>query len=763
MGKAVLRGVAAACKLCFEINRLTEGPAMNSIGKVRRHRAGTLMTTKKSAAKRSAARMTPDLDAVDAPDAAGHLLCLIRRGKIVDINAMGRRLLGVRSKKAAIGRAFSGFVHRSDKPLVRARIAEVAKAGQPVPMRLIRGKATDVPVIVTLSAVGNDTYLIDARDAGVYQSEIDDLSKRHKSLEKNLADTTAAVAAERNHRRRAEDKAVLAEKILNNLGQAVMILDEEFHVTSVNPAYSRITGYSLKSVVGKPPSFDQAIAKDAALYAELWRRLSADGRWEGEFWNRRKDKSDYAEHLSISAIKDDAGRVQHYAAVINDVTQRKEDEDRIRYQANYDALTGLPNRGLFLDRVGQAINNMRRANSKLGLMFIDLDGFKLVNDTLGHDVGDMLLCEAADRLNTCIRSGDTVARLGGDEFTVIMPNLVDPRHTPLLAQRILDELAKPFVLGGQEAFVSASIGITIFPDDAEDAVGLLKNADTAMYRAKEQGKANYQFYTADLNQEVKERLTIKTGLQKALERDEFVLHYQPKLDVETGDITSCEALMRWQTQDMGVVSPARFIPVLEETGQVVEVGAWALKTACLQHNAWREAGLPAVRIAVNLSARQLRELSFVDLVTDILNETKVEPEGIEIEITESMLMSDAQRAVVTLRTLSGLGLHIAMDDFGTGYSSLSYLKRFPIDTIKIDRSFVADITTSQDDAEIIRTIITMGQTLNRGVVAEGVETQDQFNLLRSYDCDVIQGYFISPPLPGDKFTKFHKDWTAKQK
>jgi diguanylate cyclase (GGDEF)-like protein/PAS domain S-box-containing protein len=750
------------------VRRAAEGAAMTLMSGLRKGDAGTSMATKTSGAKTASAKASApprgnsDLSLGDAPDTPGQLLCLVRRGKIVDINAMGRRLLGVRSKKGIVGRAFSAFVHQKDKPLVRTRIAAVADAGEAVPMCLIRGKGTQVSVIATISRIDGDAYLIDARDAGVFKSEIDALTERHDGLKRDLAARDSAIEAERAKRREAQEQADLAEKILNSLGQAVMILDDEFRVTAVNRAYSALTGYSAKQVLGKAPTFDQAIAKDAALYAELWRCLSSEGRWSGEFWNRRRNKTDYAEQLSISAITDDAGRVHNYAAVINDVTQRKEDEERIRYQANYDALTGLPNRGLFLDRLSQAINNMRRANSKLGLMFIDLDGFKLVNDTLGHDVGDMLLCEAAERLNACVRSGDTVARLGGDEFTVIMPNLVDPRHTPLLAQRILDELAKPFILNGKEAFVSASIGITIFPDDADDAVGLLKNADTAMYRAKEQGKANYQFYTADLNQEVQERLTIKNGLSKALERDEFVLYYQPKLDVQSDEITSCEALMRWQNDDLGFVSPGRFIPVLEETGQVVEVGAWALRTACRQHVEWREAGLPPMRIAVNLSARQLRELSFVDVVKDIMSETGVEPDGIEIEITESMLMSDAQRAVVTLRTLSDLGLHIAMDDFGTGYSSLSYLKRFPIDTIKIDRSFVADITTNADDAEIIRTIITMGQTLNRGVVAEGVETQEQFDLLKSYACDVIQGYLISRPLPGDDFTTFHKSWTASR-
>jgi diguanylate cyclase (GGDEF)-like protein/PAS domain S-box-containing protein len=552
-------------------------------------------------------------------------------------------------------------------------------------------------------------------------------------------------------------KPSLIAKVMDHLAEAVVILDAEFRVASVNPAFTAITGYTAKDVTGRAPPFLPALRRDKGLYAAMRTALAGAGRWEGEVWDARRNGEAYAERLSIAAIADDDGRVQHYAAVITDVTRRKQDEERIRYQANFDALTGLPNRALFLDRLTQALPTMARAGARLGLMFIDLDGFKLVNDTLGHDFGDHLLREAAVRLGKCVRSGDTVARLGGDEFTVIMPNLHEPRDAPLVANRVLEALAKPFDLKGHEAFVSASIGITIFPDDARDANGLLRNADTAMYRAKEQGKANFQFYTADLNREVKERLIVKNGLGKALERNEFSLYYQPKLDLKSGRITSVEALMRWHNRDLGMVSPARFIPVLEETGLVVEVGAWAIRTACAQHKAWKDAGLPPLRVAVNLSARQLREISFVSVLESALKESGVGPNGLEIEITESMLMSDSARTVVALRDLSDMGVRIAMDDFGTGYSSLSYLRRFPIDTIKIDRSFVADIVSNPDDAEIIRTIITMGQTLNRWIVAEGVETEEQMALLKGYTCDEIQGYYLSPPLPADKLTRFMQE------
>lgn len=433
----------------------------------------------------------------------------------------------------------------------------------------------------------------------------------------------------------------------------------------------------------------------------------------------------------------------------HDISLRKERDERIQIQANYDTLTGLPNRSLFLDRLNQGMIRSEREDKKLALMFIDLDGFKYVNDTLGHHVGDLLLKKAAKRLTDCMRSSDTVARLGGDEFTIIMPSLDDPARISLAAQRILDALAKPFQLNDEEAIVSGSIGITVFPDDATDANDLLRNADAAMYRAKDQGKATFHYYTADLNEEVKERVAIKTGLSKAMERNEFSLHFQPKLDLQSDCFTGVEALMRWNSAELGFVTPNRFIPSLEETGLVIEVGEWVICQACEQHLKWIDGGLPPIRIAVNLSARQLREPSFVAIVEDVLRKYEISPQFLEIEITESMLMSDSNAIVTALDQLHDMGIHVSMDDFGTGYSSLSYLKRFPIDTIKIDRSFVAEIANDPDYAEIIKTIISMGKTLNRKIIAEGVETEEQLSILRDYNCDEIQGYFISRPMPAD--------------
>jgi diguanylate cyclase (GGDEF)-like protein/PAS domain S-box-containing protein len=595
------------------------------------------------------------------------------------------------------------------------------------------------------------------KDITVRKNAEENLRLAHDQLEIRVEERTSELTEEIGVRRKAEERLRLAAEVIANLTEAVVIVDKRFRTTAINPAFSSITGYREVDVLGKMPPFYKSLKKDKDLFERMWKEINTHGRWEGEYWNKKKNGTEIAVRLSVSVITDDDGKELQFAAVLTDITKRKQDEERIYYQANYDALTDLPNRALFHDRLNQGLATMSRLGRKLGLMFIDLDGFKLVNDTLGHDIGDLLLQETATRLSNCIRSGDTVARLGGDEFTVVMPSLLDPKHAPLLAQRILDTLAKPYNLKGHESFISGSIGVTIFPDDATDANELIKNADSAMYRAKEQGKANYQFFTPDMNADVKERLILKNGLSKALENGEFQLHYQPKLDIQTNTITGVEALMRWQNEELGLISPVKFIPVLEETGMVVEVGEWALWTACEQHKAWLAAGMPPIRIAVNLSARQLREVSFVPMMKRVLKESGVKPESLEIEITESMLMTDSAKAIISLGELHEMGLHLAMDDFGTGYSSLSYLKKFPIDTIKIDRSFVADIETNEDDAEIIKTIINMGRTLNRKVVAEGVETSRQLSMLKKYRCDEIQGYFFCKPQASDPLTTFLLD------
>ncbi|MFQ5765686.1 MAG: putative bifunctional diguanylate cyclase/phosphodiesterase [Rhodospirillales bacterium] len=674
-------------------------------------------------------------------DSAPYLVCLCEGGAVTYLNETGKRWLKLRSAKSAVGRPFRDFVHRRDREALADLMDGAGGDERRATLRLARGKNGFFDAKITVKPLDGgrrDAFMVQAHDI-------------------------TALQAEQEARRRVEENLNLAGQVISNLNDGVLILDARRRVTAVNPAFTRITRYEERDLVGKPPPFRRVLGENRAQYARMWKTIEREGRWEGEYWTKTKEGEDYAERLSVSTITDDDGEVSQYATVINDITERKQDEERIRYQANYDELTGLPNRSLFLDRLNQTLAAASRNRDKVGLMFIDLDGFKLVNDTLGHDIGDLLLQEAAERLKHCVRATDTVARLGGDEFTVVMPRLHDPRVAPLVAQRILDSLAQTFQLNGHETFVSASVGITVYPEDATEVSDLLRNADGAMYQAKERGKANYQFFTDELNRELQERMVIKNGLAKAMDQGELALHYQPKMNLESGAVTGVEALMRWDSEELGSMAPNRFIPVLEETGMVIEIGEWAIRTACAQHRKWRDRGLPPVRVAVNLSTRQLHEISFVSVFERALKENGIGADGLEIEITENMLMSDAAGTVAALHALHDLGIHVTMDDFGTGYSSLSVLKRFPIDSIKIDGSFVADIATSADDAEIIRTIITMGKTLNREVVAEGVENQKQVDLLREYRCDQIQGYFICPPVPAQEITEFLMEKIAPPK
>jgi diguanylate cyclase (GGDEF)-like protein/PAS domain S-box-containing protein len=433
------------------------------------------------------------------------------------------------------------------------------------------------------------------------------------------------------------------------------------------------------------------------------------------------------------------------AAISRDIRARLAIEEKVAYLATFDALTGLPNRNLFQDRLAQAMALAKRNDWPMAVLFIDLDRFKLVNDTLGHGAGDKLLKEAAERLRNCIRGSDTVGRLGGDEFAAILSELGKPGDAGLVAQKIIDVFKRPFDLEGKETYVTASVGITLYPADSDRAETLVMNADAAMYRAKEQGRNNYQYFTRDMNERVLQRVLMEAALRRALERDEFRLFYQPKADLLTGKICGFEALLRWQHPEKGIVLPGEFIPVLEETGLIVQAGEWVLRTACVQINAWQEAGLKVPPISVNLSARQFEQKNLKGAVDQILHDTKVDPSLIEFEITESLLMNDPEGAARTLHDLKESGVQLSMDDFGTGYSSLGYLKRFPIDTLKIDRTFIRDLSTDIDDATLTRAIIHLAQNLRLNVVAEGVETQAQLDFLCANGCDEMQGYFFARP------------------
>ena len=656
-----------------------------------------------------------------APD----LICLCREGAISLINSPGATMLGSWNPETLIGRPFKSFVHPDFHHLVSDDLRGLVAERSRTPITLIRADGGEVIVETAariLAFEGGDAVMIVARDI--------------------------------TERVRAEEGLRLAATVFETTAEAIMVTDDNNRIKAVNPAFTVVTGYAAEEVVGNTPSMLQSGRHDKTFYEKMWSILNGTGCWEGEVWNRRKDGEVYPEWLYISAITDDRDNVIEYVAVFTDITQRKRSEEQVHRQANFDALTDLPNRTLFFDRLSAAIVGARREKQQVALLFIDLDRFKVVNDTLGHAIGDRLLEQVAVRLAKCVREVDTVARLGGDEFTTILRGISRGEDVAHVAEKIIESLSEPFWLDGNETFIGASVGITIFPSDADDANTMLRNADMAMYRAKEAGRNVYRFFTQEMDAQVLMRMDLERDLRRALDHQEFVLHYQPIIDLATGAVTSAEALVRWIHPERGMVNPADFIPVAEETGLIAPLGEWVLRQACIDAKAWQEAGLSGLGVSVNLSTRQLKRGFSSDFVDGIVRETGIAAETLTFEITESLIMEDSQNAVAWLSSIKDMGVRLSIDDFGTGYSSLSYLKRFPVDVVKIDRSFVMDVTDDPDDAALVAAILAMADSLKLKVVAEGVETADQLTLLRSRGCDMVQGFFFSRPLPLAEFRQY---------
>ena len=554
----------------------------------------------------------------------------------------------------------------------------------------------------------------------------------------------------------AEEGMKLRDRAIESSVSAICITDNlapDNPIVYVNPAFERITGYSSQEVVGRNPRLLQGtdLAQPELLTI---RSALQDGRpCHVVLRNYRKDGSMYWSELNIAPVRNDAGTVTHHIGVHSDITDAKTHQDELARQANHDSLTGLPNRNLLWDRIDRACVRTQRYGDFAAVAFLDLDNFKVVNDSLGHSLGDHLLRAVAARLESSLRAMDTVARLGGDEFVLVLADQKSEQSVSGELQRIVESFSQPFAVDGRDVFITASVGIALYPQDAKDPESLMKSAELAMYRAKESGRNAYQLYTAEMQTRVNERLALESKLRRALERGEFSLHYQPLVDLRSNRVFGCEALLRWNQPDLGMVGPAQFIPLAEETGLIVPIGEWVLRTACRQSKAWQDAGLPAVSMAVNISARQFREKNLLQVVTKILGETGLDPTQLEFEVTESMIMHDAQNAIADLQAFRDMGVKLSVDDFGTGYSSLSYLKRFPVDRLKIDQSFVRDITTDADDAAIAQAVITLAHTMNLRVIAEGVETLEQLAFLRSNQCDEIQGYLFGKPMPADEFGK----------
>lgn len=558
--------------------------------------------------------------------------------------------------------------------------------------------------------------------------------------------------------RQAERDRRIAAAVLHSMGEAVAVFDLDFRFLTVNPAFERMTGWQEGEVAGKPMSLLHCGPQPDAQHARMLHALAGQSSWQGELWQRRKDGSEFLSELRISEVRDAGNRRSHYVAVTTDITERKRAERELRYLANYDALTGLPNRIQLGERIGRAIVRARRGGRKVAVLFLDLDRFKHVNDSMGHATGDRMLRAAGERLRGIVRGNDAVFRLGGDEFTVLLEGLSEVGEAEAAAEQVITGFEQPLELdNGQEVLISPSIGVSIYPDHGQIPTDLLKFADTAMYQAKEAGRKTWKTYTEAMDAAARLRATTIAALRKALERNELSLVYQPRMSLGESRIVGVEALLRWHSQELGNVSPAIFIPVAEETGLIHEIGQWVLCEACGQLAAWRREGLADLTMGINISVAQLLRGSLVQSLWEVLSVHDLPPHLLELELTESMVMGNVEQSIAMLQRLKKLGVSLAIDDFGTGYSSLSYLRRLPIDTLKIDKEFVGDITTDPDDEAITATIITMGHSLGLNVVAEGVETVEQAEYLREKDCDEIQGHWLSWPLPAGECLAFLRE------
>ncbi|MBF0178789.1 MAG: EAL domain-containing protein [Magnetococcales bacterium] len=685
-----------------------------------------------------------------APDA---ILSLNREGMIESINPVGENLFGYYPGSLP-GRSIDVLI-----PGFRPERKQPGREHLNIEMEGVCQDEGTFPVEISLSRftdeVGKPRFTLIVKDITERKQVKNALAKAYAELEERVRERTRELEmtnkrlfAEIDERIRAEQGLVLAAKVFETAAEGIVITDAQVRIIKVNEAFTAISGYSAEELFGTNPKRMQSGRHDAEFYKAMWKGIRETGSWSGEIWNRRKNGEVFPQRLSISTVWNSRDELTHYVGIFADITHLKETERRLERMAYFDALTQLPNRLLFRDRLQHELDKKTRHDFQVAVLFIDLDRFKHVNDSLGHSAGDQLLVEVAERIRKCLRKYDTAARLGGDEFAAIITGLKSGRDAAPVARKIIESLKNSFMLSGHEVFIGGSIGISIFPVDGEDFETLTKHADIAMYKAKESGRGVFKFFGDAFDTGVHNQLALENKLRQGLKNDEFVVYYQPKVDLATGAISGMESLVRWIPRDGAMVSPAQFIPLAEETGLILALGAWILREACEKAAHWRREGYP-VKMAVNLSAMQFQKSDLLEVVRVVLEETGLPPDALELEITESMVMGNVEKSIERMNSLKSLGLTLAVDDFGTGYSSLNYLKRFPIDTLKIDQSFVRDLSRAQGDLAIVLAIISLGQALGLDIVAEGVETREQVVILKEKGCHEMQGYFFSKPLPAD--------------
>jgi diguanylate cyclase (GGDEF)-like protein/PAS domain S-box-containing protein len=551
--------------------------------------------------------------------------------------------------------------------------------------------------------------------------------------------------------------AKIAKNIFEYSNESIIVTDAQNRILFVNPAFEIVTGYSAEEVIGKNPRILQSGMHDKPFYEKMWNDIKQHGVWKGEIWNKRKDGELYLEWLTISVVEDEKGNATNYVAIFSDITEHKRNIERLTRLALYDTLTNVPNRHLLEKRLESIIRMSKKHNQSFALLFLDLDRFKNINDTLGHHVGDMLLKETAQRLKGLLRKQDTIARFGGDEFVIILPNLKHVREAVYMAEKIVESLKRPFCFNHQEMYISTSIGISVYPFDGTDKETLIRMADRAMYQAKKNGRNQYALYHDGMHSDGKQLFQLETALRKALDRGEFELYYQPQLDIKTKQIRAVEALIRWNHPEKGFISPGMFIPLAEESGLITPISDWIMMQAC-EHLKQLQLRFPNVKMSINISPIYFQQIDFLEKLQKTVESVNVNPRLIELELTESAVMPHAEQSVERLTMLKTMGISIVIDDFGTGFSSLSYLHRFPIDILKIDRSFTKQLSQYQEDSAIVKAIIMMAHSLQIRVVAEGVETKKQYQILEKQCCDFVQGYYVSNPLPISELYEFLDMW-----